>query len=86
MAKGTIPITTWLDAYDGILSESDGPIFVPHGQENRVVDIISDLIKDETAMAQRAETCMRAAREKFNWEKDAKIFPEFIEKIYKGKS
>ncbi|MCK5833658.1 glycosyltransferase [bacterium] len=86
MAKGTIPITTWLDAYKGIVSEADGPVFVPHGQENRVVEIIADLIKDETAIAQRAETCMRAARKKFNWEKDAREFPEFIEKIYKGKS
>ena len=80
MAKGTVPITTWLDAYDGILSEADGPIFVPHGQESRAAQIIADLARDPNALEQRAIQCIKSAREKFNWEKDAAEFPQFIEK------
>ncbi len=81
MAKGTVPITTWLDAYKGIVSEADGPIFVKPGDEAKVPFIIAELTEDESALSQRAERCISSVREKFNWEADAKGFPQFIEKI-----
>ncbi|HHS51200.1 MAG TPA: hypothetical protein ENN07_08815 [candidate division Zixibacteria bacterium] len=80
MAKGTIPITTWLDAYDGIVSDADGPIFVEGFDERRIVEIIRELSADKDAMRQRAEACIRSVREKFNWERDARDFPAFVEK------
>ncbi|MGC9314875.1 MAG: hypothetical protein ACP5G4_04495 [bacterium] len=81
MAKGTIPIATWLSSYEGLITDADGPIFIPAGDEDKVPQIIADLVRDENAMRQRAETCLRSVREKFNWEADAQHLPEFIERI-----
>lgn len=81
MAKGTIPIATWLSSYEGLVSDADGPIFIPAGDEDKVPQIIADLARDEDAMRQRAETCLKSVREKFNWEADAQHLPEFIERI-----
>jgi len=84
MAKGTIPIATWLPSYENLITDADGPIFIAPGDEAKVPQIIADLAKDETAMRQRAETCLKSVREKFNWEQDAQHLPEFIERIVAG--
>ncbi len=81
MAKGTIPIATWLSAYEGLISDADGPIFIKAGDEDKVPQIIADLARDESSMRQRAETCLKSVREKFNWEADAQHLPEFLERI-----
>ncbi len=84
MAKGTIPIATWLQSYEGLITDADGPVFIAPGDEAKVPSIIADLLKDGTAMRQRAETCLKSVREKFNWEQDAQYLPAFIEKIVGG--
>ncbi len=81
MAKGTIPIATWLPSYEGLITDADGPIFIQAGDEDKVPQIIADLARDETAMRQRAETCLKSVREKYNWEADAQHLPEFLERI-----
>lgn len=81
MAKGTIPIATWLPSYEGLITDADGPIFIQAGDEDKVPQIIADLARDEEAMRQRAETCLKSVREKFNWEADAQYLPEFLERI-----
>jgi len=79
MAKGTIPIATWLSAYDGIVSEADGPVFISPGSEKKIANIIAELVRDENALKQRAQRCIESVRNKFNWEKEAKDLVKFLE-------
>jgi len=81
MAKGTVPVTTWLPSYEGLVSEADGPVFVQPGEEERVPYIIADLAKDEAALRQRAERCIESCRTKFNWEREGKELPGFLERL-----
>ncbi len=81
MAKGTVPIATWLPSYEGLITEADGPVFIAPGDEPKVPQIIADLARDDVAMRQRAETCLKSVREKFTWETDAQFLPEFLDRI-----
>lgn len=86
MAKGTIPVATWLPSYNGLVSEEDGPVFIEPGEEERVPEIIANIAADEEAMRQRAERCIQSVREKFNWEIEGKELPGFLERIVENKS
>jgi len=83
MAKGTIPIATWLPSYKGLITEEAGPIFIQSGDEGKVPQIIADLAERPQEMRERALTCMRSVREKYNWEAEGRELPSFLENIVK---
>jgi len=84
MACGAVPVTTWLSPYEGLISENDGPVFIRPGEEKHIQNILADLLKDPIALRQRAELCLKSAREKFNWEPEGKELLKFISKFEKN--